>query len=342
MRSPSPPKLSKPQPVGPCGPEVPEAHEVLTSELGPFVVSRVGLGCNNFGGRLDEDQTRRVVAAALDEGINFFDTADIYGGGASETFLGRALGGRRAEVIVASKFGLGAPPGASLAAIAAAVDASLARLGTDHIDLYQQHAPDLEVPVEDTLGALEDLVRAGKIRAFGCSNFDGRLLDEAVSAADRDGVGRYVSVQNELSLLRRRGERDVLAACGRHRIAFLPYFPLASGMLTGKYTRGEPPPVGTRLSSLPADRQDRALSDERFDVIDALTSFASERGHSLHELAMSWLASTPHIASVIAGATRPDQVRANAAAADWLLTEADRDAIDAISPPAEAVWGAAD
>src|SRR3954464_890732 len=289
-----------------------------TRAIGSLDVSVVGIGCNNFGGRIDEAATRAVVDAALDAGINLFDTADIYGGTKSEELLGKALGARRDEVVIATKYGMGdgktLPAGASAAPIAAAAEGSLRRLGTDRIDLYQLHAPDDTTPIDETLVALDQLVRDGKVLEIGCSNCDGKRLDEAASAAMKAGTTPFASVQNELSVLRRRGEPDLLEACDRHDLAILPYFPLASGMLTGKYQRGVEPPAGTRLAGMPADRREQALSDRRFDVVEQLDQFARDNDHTLLELAMSWLAGLPHLASVIAGATRPEQVRANAAA----------------------------
>jgi aryl-alcohol dehydrogenase-like predicted oxidoreductase len=308
-----------------------------TRKIGSLEVSLVGLGCNNFGGRIDAAATQAVVDAALDAGVTLFDTADVYGAGHSEEFLGASLGARRSEVIIATKFRMGdgtsLPAGASAKSVIAAAEGSLRRLGTDYIDLYQQHAPDDETPIEETLTALDQLVRDGKVREIGCSNFDGARIDAAAEAAAAKGTDRFVSVQNELSLVRRRGERDLLAASARHDLAVLPYFPLASGLLTGKYRRGEDPPAGTRLAGMPEERRQQALADRRFDVVEALEAFARERGHSLLELAMSWLAGLPHLASVIAGATKADQVRANTAAVGWTLTEADRAELDRIAPP---------
>jgi aryl-alcohol dehydrogenase-like predicted oxidoreductase len=303
-------------------------------KIGRLDVSVVGIGCNNFGGRIDADATQAVVDAAIESGVNFFDTADIYGGGQSEELLGRALGARRDSVVIATKFGMGdgtsLPAGASAASVVAAAEGSLRRLGTDRIDLYQLHAPDQNTPIDETLEALDGLVRDGKVLEIGSSNFDGARIDEAEQAAGAHGTARFVSVQNELSLLRRRGEAELLEACARHELAILPYFPLASGMLTGKYHRGEAPPDGTRLAGVPAERRERALSDRQFDKVEALEAFARERGHSLLELAMSWLAGLPHLASVIAGATKPEQVRANVAAVGWTLTQPDRDALDTL------------
>jgi aryl-alcohol dehydrogenase-like predicted oxidoreductase len=305
--------------------------------IGSLTVSLVGIGCNNFGGRIDQAATQAVVDAALDAGINLFDTADIYGGGRSEELLGLALGARRDDVVIATKFGMGdgstLPAGAGAASIVTAVEGSLRRLGTDRIDLYQLHAPDTSTPLDETLGALDQLVRDGKVLEIGCSNFSGTLMDDAAASAQAHDTARFVSVQNELSLLRRRGGADLIAACERHDLAFLPYFPLASGMLTGKYRRGAEPPEGTRLAGLPPDRREKALSDRRFDTVEALDGFAREQGRSLLELAMSWLAGLPGLASVIAGATKPEQVHANAAAAGWTLTGDDRRRLDEISPP---------
>ncbi|MEY2434493.1 MAG: hypothetical protein QOC92_4218 [Acidimicrobiaceae bacterium] len=302
--------------------------------IGSLSVSVVGIGCNNFGRRIDLAATQAVVDAALEVGINFFDTADIYGSTESEELLGKALGSKREDVIIATKFGMGdgtkLPAGASAASVAAAAEGSLRRLGTDRIDLYQLHLPDDKTPIDETLEAMDRLVRDGKVLEIGCSNFDGPRLDDAARAAEKHGTARFVSVQNELSMMRRRGEPDLLAASDRHDLAILPYFPLASGMLTGKYRRGEAPPPGTRLAGLSAD--DRALSDRRFDVVEALDAFARERGHTLLELAMSWLAGLPHLASVIAGATKPEQVKANAAAVDWKLTADERAKIDDLAP----------
>ena len=303
--------------------------------IGQLAVSVVGLGCNNFGGRIDLDATRAVVDAALDEGINFFDTADIYGGTKSEELLGQVLAGRRDDVIVATKFGMGdgtmLPAGASAASVMAAAEGSLRRLNMDHIDLYQLHLPDDTTPIDETLEAMDQLVRDGKVREIGCSNFDGDRLDAATASAATHGTARFESVQNELSLLRRRGEAEVIAACERHGLSILPYFPLASGMLTGKYRRGEEPPAGTRLAGMDGERRERALSDKRFDTVESLDSFAKERGHTLLELAMSWLVGVPHLASVIAGATKPEQVRANVAAIGWSLTDDDRGRIDELT-----------
>lgn len=304
-------------------------------ELGPLSVTLVGLGCNNFGTRCDEQRSAEVVHAALDAGITTFDTADVYGKGASEELLGKALGSRRDEVVIATKFAnpmddSGQRQGASARWIATAVEDSLRRLGTDRIDLYQQHVPDDSVPIEETLGALDDLVRSGKVVAVGHSNFSASQIDEAARVAAEGGLTGYVSAQNELSLLRRRVTEEVLPACERHNLGMLPYFPLASGMLTGKYRRGEAPPEGTRLAGVPDERRAKALADKQFDVVERLEGFATERDHTILELAFAWLSGLPAMASVIAGATTPDQVRSNAAAVEWQLSEADRRELDAV------------
>ena len=304
--------------------------------LGSLSVSSVGLGCNNFGMRCDERRSADVVHAALDAGITLFDTADVYGGrGASEEHLGKALQGRRDEVVVATKFANpmddgGERQGASARWIVQAVEDSLRRLGTDRIDLYQQHIPDDAVGIEETLGALDGLVRAGKVVEIGHSNFSAPMIDEAARVAEEHGFRPFVSAQNELSLLRRRVTEEVLPACERHGLGMLPYFPLASGMLTGKYRRGEAPPEGTRLAGIPEERRAKALADKQFDVVERLEAFATDRDHAVLELAFAWLLGLPAMGSVIAGATSPEQVRANAAAADWTLTADDRVALDAL------------
>src|SRR3954452_22430933 len=296
-----------------------------TRKIGTLDASVVGLGCNNFGGRIDEAATHRVVGAALDAGITLFDTADIYGGTLSEEFLGRALGSRRDEAIVATKFGSPIDDerkgGASAAYIARAVEDSLRRLGTDRIDLYQLHFPDAATPFEETLGAVAERGRDGKVSEIGASNFSAEQIDETTAISADRGLARFVSVQNEYSLLRRGPERfGVLDACEREGLSFIPYFPLASGVLTGKYHRNEAPPAGTRLAGMPAERVDDALSDKVFDRVEALDGFARDHGHTLLELAFAWLLARPTVASVIAGATKPEQVEANAAAARWTLT----------------------
>jgi len=301
-----------------------------TRRIGALDVSLVGLGCNNFGMKLDEDASARVVHAAIDAGITFFDTADIYGRTKSEVFLGRALSSHRDAVVIATKFGLPVDDhrqGARPEYVRQAAEDSLRRLGTDRIDLYQLHQPDPSVPIADTLGALDELVRAGKVREIGCSNFSAEQLREA-QAATRRTAASFVSVQNEYSLLNREAEREVLAECERLGLAFLPYFPLASGLLTGKYALGAPVPEGSRLSKSWA--ASRFLSDERLATVDALAAWARSRGRTTLELAMSWLASRQTVASVIAGATTPEQVRANASAAGWPLSATDHAEIETI------------
>jgi aryl-alcohol dehydrogenase-like predicted oxidoreductase len=278
--------------------------------------SRVGLGCNNFGSRIDRDATRAVVDAALDAGVTFFDTAAVYGnGGDSERFLGEILEGRRERVVLATKFGWGGESGDGTAQTArSSLGESLERLRTDYVDLYYLHKPDPSTPVAETLGALDELVRDGRVRAIGCSNFSAEQLAEADRTARELGTARFTVLQNHYNLLRRDDDADVLPLCLELGVAYVPYFPLASGLLTGKYRRGEPAPAGTRLEG-------REIDEARFDRVAALTAFAEERGHSLHELAMSALASTPGIGSIISGATRPEQVRSNATAASWRLTD---------------------
>jgi aryl-alcohol dehydrogenase-like predicted oxidoreductase len=285
---------------------------VRLQELGKsgLRVSRVGLGCNNFGRRVDLDGTRAVVDAALAEGINFLDTADIYGGGDSERFLGEILEGRRDEVVLATKFGMADDGSGSRDYVRRAIAASLERLRTDVVDLYYYHRPDGVTPIAETVGAMMELVGEGSVRAIGVSNFSAEQLDEAVQA------GPVVALQNRYSLLERAAEAEVLPRCRELGVAFIPYFPLASGLLTGKYRRGQPAPRGSRLEG-----RREALSDEAFDRVERLEAFAEARGRSLLELAIAGLASQPGIASVIAGATSPEQVRQNAPAADWELTE---------------------
>jgi aryl-alcohol dehydrogenase-like predicted oxidoreductase len=304
-----------------------------TRRIGSLEVSVVGLGCNSFGRRIDSEATSAVVDAALDEGINFFDTADVYGDTRSEEFLGRALGGRRDDVVIATKFG--APvdaqrKGARPEYVRQAVEDSLRRLRTNRIDLYQLHRPDPQVPIEDTLGALDELVRTGKVREIGCSNFSAEQLRAAEEAATREGMARFVSVQNEYSLLHREPERDILPECERLGIAFIPYFPLASGLLTGKYRQNQPAPEGSRLQSR---RGDSLLTDRNLTVVEKLIEFSESRGHMILELAFSWLLERPAVRSVIAGATSPEQVKSNVAAADWRLTDAELAEIDAIVSP---------
>jgi aryl-alcohol dehydrogenase-like predicted oxidoreductase len=305
-----------------------------TRRIGSLTVSVAGLGCNNFGMGLDYTRSEAVVHAALDAGVTFFDTADVYGSTRSEEFLGRALAGRRHEVVIATKFGLPVGEGrkgASPAYVRQAVDDSLRRLAIDRIDLYQLHQPDPATPIADTLGALDELVRAGKVREIGSSNFSPAQLREA-RASVANGAARFVSEQSEYSLLHREPEREVLAECERLGIAFLPYFPLACGLLTGKYSPGVAAPPGTRLSH--AWAANRFLTDDRLERVEALRRFAESRDHSVLELAVSWLLRRPVVASVIAGATSPEQVRANVQAASWRLTDRELAEIDRIAPAA--------
>jgi aryl-alcohol dehydrogenase-like predicted oxidoreductase len=302
-----------------------------TRRIGSLDVSVVGLGCNNFGWRLDAAATKKVVDAALAAGINFFDTADIYGKGQSEEYLGRALGSRRSGIVLTTKFGMKMDEerkGAKPAYLRQALEDSLRRLGTDHVDLYQLHTPDPEVPIADTLGALAELVQAGKVREIGCSNFSADQLREAEAAVE-PGAVRFVSVQNEYSLFHREPEREVLAACERHGLAFIPFFPLASGLLTGKYRKGRPLPGKGRLTE---DRFAGLRSEENLDKVEKLIAFADSRGHTLLELAFAWLLARPVVASVIAGATSAEQAESNAKAAGWQLSEEDMAEIDRIVP----------
>jgi aryl-alcohol dehydrogenase-like predicted oxidoreductase len=293
-------------------------------------VSVVGLGCNNFGLRVDLEGTRAVVEAALDAGVTLFDTADIYGGkGGSESFLGEVLEGRRDRVVIATKFGGdmgdGTEARGSRAYIHKAIDASLERLRTDVIDLYQYHTPDKVTPFEETFGALDELVGAGKVRHVGHSNLNAAQIDEVDAICRERGFARPVSAQNQYSLLRREAEEELLPTCERLGLGVLPFFPLASGLLTGKYRRGQPRPPGTRLS----DRED-VFTDEKFDRLEALEEFARERGVSLLQVAISGLLAQPAIVSVIAGATKPEQVRANVAAAEWEPTAEDVAALSSL------------
>jgi len=301
-------------------------------KIGSLSVTVVGIGCNNFGGRIDEKRTEEVINAALDAGINFFDTADTYGEGKSEELLGRFLGDRRSGVFIATKFGHEKPgqgKGARPEYIRKAFDASLRRLKTDYVDLYQQHIPDPGVPIDETLDALNDLVSAGKVREIGCSNFSAHQLREAEAAsAARPGSARFVSIQNQYSLLHREPEGGVLTECERRHVAFLPFFPLMSGLLTGKYRKGQPVPRDTRVARF--EQYKKLLTDENLDKVEALLAFAASRGHTLLELTFSWLLAHKVVASVIAGATSAHQVSDNASAATWKLSAGDLEEIDGI------------
>lgn len=300
-------------------------------KIGSLEVSVVGLGCNNFGGRLDAEATAQVAHAALDAGINFFDTADIYGGTKSEEYLGQALANRRDEVILATKFGGkidDARKGAKPEYVKQAVEDSLRRLAMDHIDLYQLHMPDAETPIADTLGAMNELVQAGKVREIGCSNFSVEQL-QAAEAAVKSGAARFVSLQNHYSLLHREPEANgVLAESERQGLGFLPYFPLANGLLTGKYRKGQPAPEGARISS--SGNFASWLSEVNLTKVEGLIAFAEERGHTVLELGFAWLLSRPVVSSVIAGATKTAQIDANAGAANWKLTPEEVAQIEAI------------
>ena len=297
-------------------------------------VSLVGLGCNNFGGRIDLDATRKVVDAAIEHGITLFDTADIYGEkGGSETALGQVLGTRRKDIVLASKFGMKmfhGGEGGSRRYIMNAVEESLQRLQTDWIDLYQIHRPDPLTPIDETLRTLEDLVTQGKVRYVGCSNMVAWQVADAQWTARDLGIGAFASAQDEYSLLKRGAEKDLIPAIAHYGMGLLPYFPLANGALTGKYKRGAAMPEGARLTKLP-ERAGQIFSEDNWRRIEGLSAFAEARGHTLVELAFSWLAAQPVVSSVIAGATRPEQVAANVKAADWALSVEDLAEIDKIT-----------
>ncbi len=288
-------------------------------------VSLAGLGCNNFGMRIDYGAAEKVTNAALDAGITLFDTADVYGRGASEEMLGRALGARRHEVIIATKFAapMGEGPmerGGSRHRIAEACEASLRRLGTDYIDLYQMHMPDPDTPIEETLRALDDLVRSGKVRYIGNSNYKGWQIAEAHWTAETHHLTKMVSAQNHYNLMERGVEAEVVPACNHHGLGMLPYFPLASGFLTGKYRQGQGVAEGTRLAAW-GERAQGVLTDANFATLEKLESWAEERGRTVLDLAIAWLSSQSHVSSVISGATKPEQLEANAAAVEWVLTD---------------------
>ncbi|GHJ44442.1 oxidoreductase [Catellatospora sp. TT07R-123] len=307
-----------------------------------LTVSAVGLGCNNFGWRLDLDGTRAVVEAALDAGITFFDTADIYGRGtavgASESMLGEVLKGRRDQVVLATKFGhqhidIGYGPAAGAkggrAYIRRAVEASLRRLGTDHIDLYQIHTPDPVTPIGETLSALHELVLEGKVRYIGSSQFAGWQIADAVRVAQQLNTTAFISAQDHWSLLERGIEAEVVPAARHYGLGVLPFFPLANGLLTGKVRRGQGAPDTSRLAKDSAG----FITEARLDTVETLAGWADEHGHGLVETAIGWLAAQPGCGSVIAGATSPEQVRANAAAADWTPSAQDLAELDKLSPP---------
>jgi aryl-alcohol dehydrogenase-like predicted oxidoreductase len=299
-------------------------------------VSLAGLGTNNFGRRLDQDATTAVINTALDEGINFFDTATSYGDGLSEEYIGKALGARRHDVVIASKFGWPGEAaehivGGSRRYIFHAIDESLRRLNTDYIDLYQFHKPDPSTPLEETLDAMSDLVRSGKVRYLGTSNFSGWQISDAEWTSASRHLTRCVSAQNQWSLLNRSAEPEVIPACEHHGVGMLPFFPLASGFLTGKYQRDATPPEGTRLANWGADYAGSIANDANWSKLEALTAFATQHGHTVLELALSWLASQPVVSSVIAGATSPEQVSSNVAATHaWELSAGELSEVDGL------------
>jgi len=299
-------------------------------------VSLIGLGCNNFGQRTDLETSRKVIHRAIDLGVTLFDTADIYAGmGGSETVLGAVLGERRKDIVLATKYSKpmskdGTKQGASRRYIMTAVEASLTRLKTDYIDLYQQHDYDPPTPIEETLRALDDLVRQGKVRYIGNSNFPAWRVAEAEYVARQINVNRFVSCQDEYSLVVRDIEKDLLPAAQEYKLGLLPFFPLASGLLTGKYKRGAAAPEDTRFAKAPA-LKDRYATARNEDIVEKLQAFAEKRGHSMLELAFSWLASRPQVASVIAGATRVEQIEQNVKAIDWALSAEEIAEIDGIT-----------
>ena len=301
-------------------------------------VSVVGLGCNNFGA-MPVEASRRVVDRAIELGITLFDTADVYGNrGGSETQLGEILGSRRKDIVLATKFAMpmddaGAKSGASSAYIRQACEDSLKRLKTDHIDLYQQHRPDPKTPIEETLRALDDLVKQGKVRAIGCSNLPADQLTAAQTSSQAGKLAAYVTAQDEYSLLVRGVETALVPTLEREAMGLLPYFPLASGLLTGKYEHGKDIPAGTRYARM-GRFGERYMTEENWRIVESLTGFAKTRGHTLLDLAFSWLIAHPYLTSVIAGATRPEQVEQNVKAAGWTLTAAEGEEVNRLSTKA--------
>ena len=308
---------------------------VESRRIGELDVSLLGLGCNNFGTRLDEDQTRDVVHAALDAGVTFFDTADVYGGGLSEEFVGKALKGSRDDVAICTKWGMHDLPAGYTAgareSVRFAVDFSLRRLDTDWIDAYVLHVPDEAVDVEETIAALDELVVAGKVREIGCSNHDADHIGEAAEAAESRHAARYTSVQNRYSVLHREPEAEVLAACKELDVAFVPYFPLESGLLTGKVPYEGDPLPGTRLREWTAESTARFLSDDFRAKARALDEYARSVDRTILELAISWLTNQPLVASIIAGATSADQIAANVGALGWKMSDDELGEIDEIT-----------
>lgn len=311
---------------------------MLTRNLGRsgLRVSLVGLGCNNFGGRIDLEATRKVVDAAIEHGITLFDTADIYGNrGGSETALGEVLGARRKQIVLATKFGMnmdeeGLKKGGSRAYIMNAVEDSLRRLRTDWIDLYQIHRPDPLTPIDETLRTLEDLIRQGKVRYIGCSNLPSWQVADAHWTAKTHGIEGFASCQDEYSLLVRGAEKELIPAARHFGMSLLPYFPLANGLLTGKYRRNQPMPEGARMTR-EAQRAGEVLTEENWRKTEKLAAFCEKHGKTLVELAFSWLAAQPVVSSVIAGATRPEQIAANVKAAEWKLSAEELAEIDQIT-----------
>lgn len=302
-----------------------------TALIGDMEVSVIGLGCNNFGRALDRDGTKRVVDAALDHGVNFFDTASNYGEGQSEAFLGAALGSRRGEVIIATKVGVPIPGwegsgGAAPDYVRQVLERSLTEIGTDYIDTYMIHFPDPKTPIEDTLGVLDEMVEKGKVRAIGCSNFDPAQLTEALDTSSRLGMAAFTCDQTHYSMVHREPETSGLADLCRERgVALLPFYPLASGLLTGKTRRGAEP-----QGRLKMDRYQEFLTDANFDLVEAVEAFAAERGLTLVQVALGWLLSQEAVPAVTPGATRPEQVAANVAAADWEPSAEDLATLSAI------------
>jgi aryl-alcohol dehydrogenase-like predicted oxidoreductase len=300
-------------------------------------VSIVGLGANNFANRSDFAASEQVVNKALDLGITLIDTADSYGNrGGSEEYLGRILGSRRNHIVLATKFGLpmdnsGKMRGASRRYAMQAVEASLRRLKTDWIDLYQVHFPDSRTPIEETLRTLDDLIKSGKVRLIGCSNFSAGQLEEALGTSQRNNIASFATCQDEYNLLERDLEKDRLPIMRKHSIGLLPYFPLASGLLTGKYKQHAPLPARTRFAGNVPRGKDAFLNTRNWRIVEALSDFAAKRGHTLLELAMSWLASRPYVPSIIAGATQPEQIEQNIAAVNWALSEAELAEIDRLT-----------
>jgi aryl-alcohol dehydrogenase-like predicted oxidoreductase len=308
----------------------------------PLEISVAGLGCNNFGGRTDLEATRLVVSKALDLGITFFDTADIYGNkGGSEAFLRQSLGNRRKDIVLATKFGMAMDDaktmrGASRAYIMSAAEASLRRLGTDWIDLYQLHRPDPKTAIEETLRALEDLIQQGKVRYIGCSNLQAWQVVEAQLTARKIGTHAFISCQDEYSLIVREPERELIPAIRAYGLGLLPYFPLAGGFLSGKYKRGQPIPAGVRLNSA-KQLAERYVTDANWEIVARLEKFCAQRNHTLLDLAIAWLVAQPEIPSVIAGATKPEQVEQNVRAVEWQLSADDLAEVDRLAAPSPRV-----